>query len=228
MLLISGAVASASSLRTDRAATEAYISAERGWLSAAISEHHRSEAAANAVINSVLATCPAAMAGARRDGTAAQQNTREAFVMEANLELALAEFRPLRPALTVTIRKERTLRWSRAVINRRIAGPLHQAQLLLALKSPDLCAQARAAAMSSFTKLPSKTAGFLRAAQPAIDSDYPSSPADALKMMRPYMTTTDKHAASRLISLNNQLDNLNSQFGFAVSLRMIRALFGSS
>jgi hypothetical protein len=224
--IVTASAATAAATSQDAASTRAFIKSETSFVTAFVTRHASEEAVADALVNHISVSCPGALAADPQDGDRAQQHTYGGFQMEASAELALAEFAPLRTAAARSIREDERLRWSDPAIDRAIAGEVRRARVTLALKPPDLCAEAKASAATRFTKLPSASTRFLKVAAIAFGGNF--SAVDLVRLMRGYAPKDVNVAIKRLTDLQDRADRLNSKFVSKVYPRMTLALFGTA
>jgi hypothetical protein len=215
--------ASALARPNDRLATKRFLAATTVWLRAVDANETASEAAVNAFIGHLGATCPSTLAS-DPNGTTAQQNVSDTFLVEAGLELGLTQLHARQtPALAFAGRLD-ALRWNDKRVGRAVASTVRQGRLSLALSPPDLCSEVAAAAAGGFAKVPPATAAFLAAARSALTSSY--SVSDLLARMRPYITPAEKGTVSRLRRLEAHLNRVGQKFGQGAADRMVTALLG--
>jgi len=209
--------------KQDRASTKAFIASVERY---DISEAKRIPAIIareNAYVAKVSSGCSKALAGAPTQGSAKQR----VAVLEFGIELGAAlEIDALQPIRGVTHRigmLQEHLRFSDPVLRWQVHSSAAATSAYLALRPPDLCADARALAASHYTKLtPEGVAFSLDVSVVLVPASLP--PSQVLPRMRAYAPAAVAHALKRLPALQRRFDNrlaLNRHFR-AVQ----RAIFG--
>jgi len=186
----------------------------------------RVEASANALIEHIATTCPAAMGGDPRNGTAAQQHTRDAFVQAGALELLLGELRPLSASINSEARTIEKLHWSQPSLRRIIAAKaagLH----VVNLSRPDLCSAAAVARRNAFASVPPAITSFFRATKALVPGDTPTW-ADLVHLLKPYEPRSEAAAARRVRVLQARSDSMFSNFSLRALARLLDAVFGAN
>lgn len=223
MLALPGA-ASAGSL--DATSTATFVSAATRAEHIAIARVGREKASADALIEHVESKCPGSVPASLATGTLAQQLTLGAFEDAATFELGLAEVRPLRSVARIEFERTAPLRWTSADLNRRVAVFVREGREVLALHTPDLCAQARTAAQSGFTVVPALTRAFIARFQRASPDSAPTDNGLAQRM-KPFATLAELEAIKRLNRLDAKFGRLITNFAFRALGQVEHALTGA-
>jgi len=148
LMLALPATALATSL--DSSSTSKFVAASLQPVRAALAKQGLEHAATKALISHVQSACPGAVPANLATGSEAERRTWGAFSAEALGEFSLALIAPIRPAGQRAIRQIAPLRWTSAALNRQVAAFVRSGRALLALRPPDICAQAQAAAANGF------------------------------------------------------------------------------
>jgi hypothetical protein len=223
VMLAAPALAPADSL--DATSTARFLAAEMRLGSKVIAVHEKVEASAEALVDHVESACPGAVPSSLQTGSMAQQRTWTALVDGAAGELAVAEQRPLLPALRREHARVAALRWTSAALNGQVAAYVSGERLALSLHPPDLCQQARSAARSGFTVIP---AG-IKAFNARFESTEAGASALALaRQMKPLATPAELVAIKRLRHQQSRIDRLLGSFVSQVFARLTQALTGAS
>jgi hypothetical protein len=182
-----------------------------------------SQAAVDAFVGHIAATCPSTLAS-DPNGTTAQQDVANAFLIEAGLELGLTELRARQTAALAYAGRLDALHWKDKLVNRAVASTVRQGRRSLALSPPDMCVEVAAAAAGGFATVPPATAAFLGAAESTLTGSH--SVSGLLLLMKPYITPGEAPTVSRLRRLESHIRRLEATFGQGAANRMVTALLG--
>jgi hypothetical protein len=207
----------------DSSSTSKFVAATSGAVHAELAGQGKLEAAVNALISHVQSGCPGAVPASLKTGTAAQRRTAEALSFEAGAELTLALIDPVRSAEQRAIRVIAPLRWTSATLNGEVSAFVRQGRAALALHPPDICAQAKAAAVSGFAVVPPATTTFLRHYGAALPSSAPTA-IDLADKMKPLADAQGPVAIGQLASLEGRVSHALGHFTFSALDRLSRAL----
>jgi hypothetical protein len=222
----SGAAAAVPTVtRQDTASTRAFIaSAERYDVLEA-----RRIPAINAVENAYLAQvtsgCPNALAGAPALGSSSQRVGLLKFRTEAGAALEIEALQPVRAVTDRIAAVQERLRFSDPFVQFEVGFYASATPAYLALRPPDLCADARALAASGYTKLTPAGNAFWRDVATLLQ---PASvpPATLLPRMRAYAPTAVAAALKRLSVLQRRFDKPLALSTHLTAL--LRSVFGTS
>jgi hypothetical protein len=211
--------------RQDTASTEAFIaSAERYDVLEA-----RRIPAINALQNAYLAhvssACPRALAGAPALGSSAQRVALIEFRAEAGAALEIDALQPIRGITHRIAELQERLRFSDPALQFEVGFYASATPAYLALRPPDLCADARALAASDFTRLtPAGNAFWRDVSTVLVPASAPST--TLLGQMRAYAPTAVAAALKRLPVLQRRFDQ---PLAIGTHLQaLLRSVFGTS
>jgi hypothetical protein len=200
-LAVGGTPASAIAAPRDAASTDAYLAAAYTDLRAAVASMPTTiDANVDALDRRYAAECPRVAAGSIQD-EAADPMTYE--VAGALWSTAYDTDAKIVQAFDATVRP---LRWSNPTITRDVdsyAASLHQ---LSVLPPPDLCADMRAWAASSFSAIPSSTTQFDRHVEAIEGHPLP------LALLAPYEGPAQRALAARVAGLESRFEELEGEF----------------
>ena len=153
----------------------------------------------------VSSACPQALAGAPALGSSGQRVGLLKFRAEAGAALEIDALQPVR-ALTDRIAAiQERLRFSDPFVQFEVGFFASATPAYLALRLPDLCAEARALAASDFTKLTPAGNTFWRDLSTLLrPASVPST--TLLPLMRPYAPAAVAAALKRLPALQRRFD----------------------
>ncbi|HUA02919.1 MAG TPA: hypothetical protein VMB27_03380 [Solirubrobacteraceae bacterium] len=210
----------------DATSTQTFLTAAIPFERAAIARHGQEVAAIDALIGHVQSACPDAVPANLAAGSPAQQHTLGAFRDAALLELSLAALRPVKSAARIEIAHTAKLRWTNATLNKRFAAYIREGRALLALRAPDLCVQARAAAQSDFAAVPPRTKAFIARYRAAAPNSAPTL-AGLAHWMKPFATPAERASIERLHALEAKFERvLSAKFLLGAFGRVEQALTG--
>jgi len=153
--------AAAQTSSPDARATDGLLVATSRLELRVLAQHTQELTAEDRLITHIQTTCPQAIPGRLRSGSAADLAVWLTFSLESVSELGLSELQPVRPALWAFVARLSPLTWTSQALNRSVAALTHDFASMLEAHPPDLCGQARAARASGFTHVPSATGRFL-------------------------------------------------------------------
>jgi hypothetical protein len=199
-IAFSGTPAQAIAASRDAASTDAYLAAAYTDLRAAVASMPTTiDANVDALDRSYASECPRVAAGSVQD-EAADPMTYE--VAGALWSTAYHTDAKIVQSFDAAVRP---LRWSSARITRdvdRYAASLHE---LSVLPLPDLCADMRAWAASSFSAIPSSTTQFDRHVEAIEGRPLP------LALLVPYEGPAQRELAARVANLENRFEELEGE-----------------
>jgi hypothetical protein len=199
-IAFSGTPAQAIAASRDAASTDAYLAAAYTDLRAAVASMPTTiDANVDALDRRYAAECPRVAAGSIQD-EAADPMTYE--VAGALWSTAYHTDAKIVQAFDAAVRP---LRWSNPTITRDVdsyAASLHQ---LSVLPPPDLCADMRAWAASSFSAIPSSTTQFDRHVEAIEGHPLP------LALLVPYEGPAQRALATRVASLESRFEELEGE-----------------
>lgn len=209
----------------DVVATSTFLTAATRFYRADLGLFGRERAAQNAFITHIRTTCPHAIPGSLKTGTARQQAVWFAFSLEAVFELGMTGFDAAKPAVRPFDMDLSRLRWTDPALNRSVRTVTLQFSGLLSVRSPDLCDQASQARTSDFSGLPPASRHFLNTI-PVTTTPGGDGLLSLARKMRPYVTRADSGAFQRFLALDARIGRSNpSSYERRAENRIIRAFF---
>ena len=149
--------------------------------------------------------CPAVLAGAPTRGSATQQLALTAFATELGAELEIDALQPVRGLEQRIGTLQERLRFSDPVLQWEVGVDALAPPAYLAIRPPDLCADARALTASQFTKLTPAGDRFVQDVSAVVFAA--STPPEALlRKMRAYAPAPVAVALKRLPVLQRRFD----------------------
>jgi hypothetical protein len=199
------AVAAPTGTRQDTASTKAFIASAERYDVGEIKRIPAITAREAAFVARVSTACPAVLAGAPKLGTPAQGLGLTAFRTELGAALEIDALQPVRGLTQRIGTLQERLRFSDPVLQWEVGVDASATPVYLAIRPPDLCADARALAASQFTKLTPAGDRFVQAVSAVVF--VASAPAEALlREMRAYAPAPVAAALKRLPVLQHRFD----------------------
>lgn len=160
--MLAALAAPAAASPVDGASAHTALLALRGYLRENLTHRAAAQASADALVQTVTATCPNVLAAINLEPVdSLNKAALTAFAEEASADAGQASFPPLRPILARMDRKVRPLHWSHRGQAHRIHVSLTAERRYLALAPSDICADAQALAANNAQATPPGTLSFL-------------------------------------------------------------------
>ncbi len=189
----------------DTASTKAFIASAERYDRLESAHIPAINARQNAYVAQVSSACPAALAGAPVLGSTPQQVGLLKFRSEVGAALEIEALQPVRAATDRIAVVQERLRFSDPFVQFEVGFYASATPAYLALRVPDLCADARALATSGFTQLtPAGNAFWHDLATLLQPAAVP--PSTLLPLMRPYAPAAVATALKRLPVLQRRFD----------------------
>jgi hypothetical protein len=204
---VASAVAAAvpTGTRQDAASTKAFIASAERYDVGEIKRIPAITAGETAFVARVSTACPAVLAGAPKLGTPAQNLGLTAFGTELGAALEIDALQPVKRLTQRIGTLQERLRFSDPVLQWEVGVDASATPVYLAIRPPDLCADARALAASQFTKLTPAGDRFVHAVSAVVF--VASAPPEALlREMRGYAPGPVATALKRLPALQHRFD----------------------
>jgi hypothetical protein len=211
--------------RQDTSSTKAFIASSERYARLQAKQIPAINARQDAYVAQVSSGCPGTLTGAPTLGSPQQRVGLLKFRAEAGAALEIDALQPVRAVTErIAIVQER-LRFSDPFVQFEVGFYASATPAYLALRPPDLCANARALAASDFTKLTPAGNAFWRELSTLL---RPASvPATALlPLMRRYAPTAVASALERLPALQRRFDQPLQLSRHSNAI--LKALFGAS
>ena len=211
--------------RQDTASTKAFIASAERYDVLEAKRIPAINALQNAYLAHVSSACPDALAGAPALGSSLQRVALLKFRTEAGAALEIAALQPVRAVTNQIAAVQERLRFSDPFVQFEVGFYASATPAYLALRPPDLCADARALAASDYTKLTPAGNAFWRDVATLLQ---PASvpPTKLLPRMRAYAPTAVAAALKRLPVLQRRFDKPLALSTHLTAL--LRSVFGTS
>jgi|SRR5271154_2273113 len=200
-LVPAGGVASALAAPQDVASTKTYLTAGYAALRAAIASMSVVEANVDRLNRQYASECPKVAVASPQDEAADPMTYEVAGALWATAYHTDARI------VQTFVQAVKPLRWSNAKITRQADAYAASLSELVALPLPDMCADVRSWSAAGFNAIPASTTQFDRRVE-AIEG-HPV----ALGLLAPYEVPADRTLATRVASLETQLDDLETMLG---------------
>jgi hypothetical protein len=176
------------------AATRAYIDARYSLARANAPNTSAALSAMRALAGRVEGECPGVLAGASSLASAQQG---KAITIEVLAAIVLADLGTDRDALRATARKINNLHWTNRRLTRLVRREDQEAEALAGLPDPQLCADFRAWAASSFRVLPAQTEHVDRVLTIEVNAEDQGREEVIMRLLRPYELSADRRTLRR-------------------------------
>jgi hypothetical protein len=225
VIAVGAAAAAPRVTKQDTASTEAFIGSSERYDLLEAKRIPAITAREATFVTQASSGCPAALAGAPVKGTIDQQVGMLGFSIELGAALEIDALQPIRPLTQRIAASQGRLRFSDPVVQFEVGYYGSATPAYLALRPPDLCADARALAASGFTKLTPAGDQFVKDVTTLVDAAS-APPTKLLPQMRTYAPAAVARALKRLPVLQRRFD---APLGLSAHADAImRALLGAS
>jgi hypothetical protein len=206
VLALSGVAGAASAVtRRDTASTTAFIALQERYDIGTTRSAAAINAAEHAFAAQIRASCPGVLKELPKKLSHRQVDAASNFVSESFLALDINAFAPLRGLVNRLAGQQQRLRFSDPALQWQVHVNGAANAAYFALRPPDLCADARLLASSSFTRITPAGAQFVRDAG-KLDASAAVSSSSLLRAMRSYAPRATAVALKRLPELHRALD----------------------
>jgi len=191
--------------RRDAASTKAFIASAERLDTGEIKRVPAITAREAAFVTRVSSACPTVLAGAPTHVSPAQRLALLRFGVELGAALEIDALQPVRGLTDRIGTLQERLRFSDPVLQWQVGVDASATPAYLAIRLPDLCADARALVASQFTKLTPAGKRFVQDVS-AVVFDASAPPASLLRRMRAYAPGPVAAALKRLPALQRRFD----------------------
>jgi hypothetical protein len=207
VMLTLGLVASAfaAPTRLDQTSTKAFIASAERYDTGEIKRIPAITAREAAFVARVSAVCPKVLAGAPTHVSSTQDLALNEFANEVGAALEIDALQPVRGMIGRIGTLQERLRFSDPVLQWEVGVDASATPAYLAIRLPDLCADARALAASQFTKLTPAGERFGQDVSSVLGAAS-ASPTALLGQMRAYAPASVAQALKRLPVLQRRFD----------------------
>jgi hypothetical protein len=192
-------------IKQDTASTKAFIASAERYDAGEIKRVPAITAREAAFVARVSAACPKALAGAPTHVSTTQDLALNEFGNEVGAALEIDALQPVRGLIGRIGTFQERLRFSDPVLQWEVGVDASATPAYLAIRLPDLCADARALAASQFTKLTPAGERFGQDVSSVLGAAS-ASPTALLRLMRPYAPASVAQALKRLPMLQRRFD----------------------
>jgi hypothetical protein len=222
---VASASAATAPAQRDAASTKAFIASAERLDAGEIKRIPAITAREAAFVAHVSSACPTVLAGTPTHGDAAQQLALTKFASELGAALEIDALQPVRSLIARIGTLQARLRFSDPVLQWEVGIDASATPAYLAIRPPDMCADARALAASQFTKLTPAGERFVQDVS-AVVFAASAPPKGLLRRMRPYAPAPVAAALRRLPVLQHRFDTPLQLTRHATEIS--HALFGPS
>jgi hypothetical protein len=202
---VAGAATPASGTKQDTASTKTFIALQERYDIGTTRSAAAINAAEHAFAAQIRAGCPGVLKDLPKKLSHRQVEAASTFVSESFLALDINAFAPLRGLVNRLASQQQRLRFSDPALQWQVHVNGAANAAYFALRPPDLCADARLLASSSFTQVTPAGGQFVRDAG-TLAASAAVSPSSLVRAMRPYAPGLTAVALKRLPELQRTLD----------------------
>jgi hypothetical protein len=191
--------------KQDTASTKAFIASAERYDAGEIKRIPAITAREGAFVARVSAACPKLLAGAPTHVSSTQQLALFKFGSEVGAALEIDALQPVRGLIERIGTFQERLRFSDPVLQWEVGVDASATPAYLAIRLPDLCADARGLAASQFTKLTPAGERFAQDVSSVLGAAS-TSPTNLMRRMRAYAPGPVAQALKRLPVLQRRFD----------------------